>query len=127
MSYSHVNVTLTPGQIKKLQSKDSVTCGTKITLKHEQMTTGNNKLSLTKTQLGNFNKAIAAGKGMQLTLSKAAINDMIKSVGIFPLAALAPLAIPALKALGLGAAGAVGTNLIDKIFGRGYGKKREAG
>ena len=122
MSYSHVNVKLSDGQIEKLKSKDSVMCGTKITLKHEQMSGGPHKLSLTKTQFGHFNKSKSAVKGIQLTLSKAAVNEMIKSGGIFPLAAFD---IPTLKALGLGAAGVVGSNLVEKDFWERRYKKRE--
>ena len=88
------------------------------------MSGGQHKLLLTKTQFGHFSKAKSAGIGIQLTLWKAAVNDMIKSGGIFPLGALAPLAIPALKAIGLGA---VGSKLMGKVLGSGYKKKRERG
>ena len=51
MSYNAINVTLTPGQIKKIQSKSAQQCGTTITLKHNEMIGGSNKLSLTNTQV----------------------------------------------------------------------------
>ena len=62
MSYSHANVKLSECQIEKLKSKDDVTCSTKITLKHEHLSGGPKKLSLTKTQANHLNKAKCAGK-----------------------------------------------------------------
>ena len=128
MSYTHVTVKLSPGQINKLKAKTAKECGTTITLKPAQMNTGEHKLSLTATQKKHYDGAVKTGKGVQLNFSKAAINDMIKTGGIFPLFAAIPgllaAAAPAIaKAVGLGAAGAIGTNLMGKVFGKGYEKK----
>jgi hypothetical protein len=119
MSYDHVNVTLTRSQVKKLQSKKST--GTNIKLKHKQMMGGPNKLSLTKTQHGEFIKSKNAGVGIKLVFSQSAIDDMIKSGGFFP------LLIPALAAIATGALSGVagwGTKkVLYKATGSGYVKK----
>ncbi len=56
MSYNHVSVSLTPGQVKRLQSASNNNWGKKISLKKEQKS-GSNKLSLTDRQFKNFNEA----------------------------------------------------------------------
>ena len=122
MSYNHVNVSLTPGQIKKLGSKEAMRVGATITLKPANMSAGSNKLSLTKTQLTHFNKARAAGKGVQLKFSKAAISNMIKSGGFLP------FLIPAIAALATGAlSGAAGwgtKKILDKVTGGAIKRKK---
>jgi len=115
MSYSVVSVTLTSGQIKKLQSNSAKECGVSITLKPTQMSGGSNKISLTKTQLKHFNDAMKNNKGTQIDFSKAAIANMVKNGGIFP------FIIPALAALATGAlSGAAGfgvKKVLDKVTG----------
>ena len=97
-------------------------CGATITLKPAQMSSGQHKLSLTKTQLTHFNKAKSASKGTQLKFSKAAISDMSKSGGIFP------FLIPAIAALATGAlSGAAGwgtKKVLDKVTGGAVGRKK---
>jgi hypothetical protein len=135
MSYSNINVSLTPGQLKKLQSKSAKQCGTTITLKPNQMNGGANKLPLTTRQVKHFNDAFKDKKGVQITLSAAAIKNMIKTGGIFPLFAALPAlvaaAAPAVaKAAALGVVGGLGTKAVQSIAesyepkkGRGYKKK----
>ena len=65
MSYNHVSVSLTPGQIKRIQSASKNNCGLKILLKKDQMS-GSNKLSLTERQLGHFDEAKKSNKGIKL-------------------------------------------------------------
>ncbi len=129
MTYSIVNAQLTAGQIKKLQSKSAKECGVSITLKPAQMSTGQHKLSLTATQIKHYNNALAGGKGIRLDFSKAAVDNMIKNGGIFPLIPILAAAIgPALAAAGKAAAlGAVGTAAgigLKKALGQGYRKKK---
>jgi len=128
MSYSTVSVSLTDGQIKKLKSKSAKECGTTITLKPSQMSGGNNKISLTKTQVKHFNDAMKNGKGVRIDFSKAAIASMIKSGGILPLFAMIPgliaAAAPAIaKAAALGAVGTAAGMALKKATGQGYKKK----
>jgi len=128
MSYSTVSVSLTQGQIKKLQSKSAKECGTTITLKPSQMSGGNNKISLTKTQIKHFNDAMKNSKGVRIDFSKAAIAHMIKSGGIFPLLAAIPALIAAAapavaKAAALGAVGTAAGMALKKAAGQGYKKK----
>ena len=128
MSYSVVSVSLTQGQVKKLKSKSAKERGIAITLKRAQMSGGNNKIALTKTQVKHFNDALKAGKGTRIDFSKAAIAHMIKSGGIFPLFAAIPALIaaaaPAIaKAAALGAVGTAAGMALKKATGQGYKKK----
>lgn len=128
MSYGHVNVSLTQGQIKKLQSKNANQCGAKITLRGKQLSGGPNTLSLTGNQLKRFNKALVSQTGVQLEFSPSAIKDMIKSGGIFPLLAAIPALIAAAapavaKAAALGAVGTAAGMALKKATGKGYKKK----
>ena len=93
------------------------------------MTGGANKLSLTTRQVKHFNDALVAKKGVQITLSAAAIKNMMKTGGIFPLLAAIPaliaVAAPAVaKAAALGAVGTAAGMALKKATGKGY-KKRE--
>ncbi len=92
MSYHHVSVSLTPGQIKKLQSSSKNNCAVKISLKREQLTGGPNKLSLTDRQYNHFNETKRSKTGVRLNLSAAVIT---KSGGIFPLFADIPALVAA--------------------------------
>jgi hypothetical protein len=123
MSYNHVNVTLTPGQIKRLQSASNNNCGITISLTKEHMS-GSNKLSLTDRQFKNFNKAKKSNKGVKLDLSAAAIKDTFKTGGIFPLLAAIPALIAAAapavaKAAALGAVGTAAGMALKKATGQG--------
>ena len=129
MSYSVVNVTLTDGQLKKLRSKSARQCGTTVTLSRSQMAGGNHKISLTARQLKHFNDALKHQRGVQITFSAAAINNMTKSGGIFPLLAAIPAMIAAAapavaKAAALGAVGTAAGMALKKATGHGYKKKR---
>ncbi len=127
MPYNHADVTLTPGQVKRLQSASNNNCGITISLKKEQMS-GSNKLSLTDRQFKNFNEAKKSNKGIRLDLSAGAIKDTFKTGGIFPLLAAIPAlmaaAAPAVaKAAALGTVGAVAGRVFNKITGGRYKKK----
>ena len=125
MSYTYVNVTLTPGQIKKLKSKSAKTDGTTIMLKSEQMNKGEHKLSLTARQKKHYDDAVKAKRGVQLKFAKAAVSDMEKHGGIFP------FIIPALAALATGAlSGAAGfgvKKILDKVTGGAINTKKGKG
>ena len=128
MPYSVVNVQLTDGQVKKLKSKSAKECGTTITLKPAQMSGGSHKLSLTDRQVKHFNDAQKNKRGVQIDFSKAAIANMIKSGGIFPLFAAIPALIaaaaPAIaKAAALGAVGTAAGIALKKATGQGHKKK----
>ncbi len=126
MSYNNANVTLTPGQVKRLQSASNNNCGIKISLKKEQMS-GSNKLSLTDRQFKNFNEAKKSDKGVKLSLSAGAIKDTFKTGGIFPLLAAIPALIAAAapavaKAAALGAVGTAAEMALQKANGRAIKK-----
>ena len=92
------------------------------------MSGGNNKISLTKTQIKHFNDAKKANKGVRIDFSKAAIANMIKFGGIFTLfaaiSALIAAAAPAVaKAAALGAVGTAAGMALKKATGKGYKKK----
>jgi hypothetical protein len=128
MPYSFVSVSLTDGQVKKLRSKSAKECGTTITLKPSQMTGGTHKISLTDRQIKHFNDAMKNKRGVQIVFSKAAIANMIKSGGIFPLLAAIPALIAAAapavaKAAALGAIGTAAGIALKKATGQGYKKK----
>ena len=128
MPYNVVSVKLTDGQIKKLRSKSAKECGTTITLKPEQMSGGTHKISLTDRQIKHFNDALKNRQGVQIVFSKAAIANMIKSGGIFPLFAAIPaliaVAAPGIaKAAALGAVGTAAGMALKKATGQGYKKK----
>ena len=130
MSYSVVSVTLTSGQLKKLQSKSAKQCGTTVTLKPNQMAGGPNKISLTTRQIKHFNDPLKNKGGVQIAFSAAAINNMIKTGGIFPLlaaiSALIAAAAPAVaKAAALGAVGTAAGMALKKATGQGYKKRKE--
>jgi hypothetical protein len=133
MPYSFVSVNLTDGQVKKLRSKSAKECGTAITLKPSQMTGGTHKLSLTDRQIKHFNDALKKRRGVQIDFSKAAIGNMIKSGGIFPLLAAIPALIAAAapavaKAAALGAVGTAAGMALKKATGgsaRGSGYKKK--
>ena len=129
MSYSVVSVTLTDGQVKKLKSKSAKQCGTTITLKPTQMAGGNHKISLTTRQIKHFNDAMKNKKGVQIDFSAAAIKNMEKTGGIFPLLAAIPALIAAAapavaKAAALGAVGTAAGMALKKATGQGYKKKK---
>ena len=129
MSYSVVNVTLTDGQIKKLRSKSAKQCGTTVTLKPTQMVGGNHKISLTTRQIKHFNDAMKNKKGVQIDFSAAAIKNMERTGGIFPLLAAIPALIAAAapavaKAAALGAVGTAAGMALKKATGSGYKKKK---
>lgn len=129
MSYSVVSVELTDGQVKKLRSKSAKQCGTTITLKPSQMAGGNHKISLTARQIKHFNNAMKNKKGVQIDFSAAAIKDMEKTGGIFPLLAAIPALIAAAapavaKAAALGAVGTAAGLELKMAPGKGYKKKR---
>jgi len=133
MSYSVVNVTLTDGQIKKLRSKSAKQCGTTVTLKPTQMVGGNHKISLTTRQIKHFNDAMKNKKGVQIDFSAAAIKNMERTGGIFPLLAAIPALIAAAapavaKAAALGAVGTAAGMALKKATGgsaRGSGYKKK--
>ncbi len=132
MSYHHVSVSLTPGQIKKLQSSSKNNCAVKISLKREQLTGGPNKLSLTDRQYNQFNEAKRSKTGVRLNLSAAVIKDIVKSGGIFPLLAAIPAlmaaAAPAVaKAAALGAIGTAAGMALKKATGQGISQKKGKG
>ncbi len=128
MSYDHVSVSLTPGQIKKLQSSSKNNRAVKISLKREQLAGGPNKLSLTDRQYNHFNKAKRLKTGLRLDLSAAVIKDIAKSGGIFPLLAAIPALIAAAalavaKAAALGAVGTAAGMALKKATGQGIEKR----
>ena len=127
MSYSVVSVELTDGQLKKLKSKSAKECGTTITLKPTQMAGGKHTISLTDRQIKHFSDALKNKRGVQITFSKAAVANMIKSGGIFPLLAAIPALIAAAapavaKAVALGAVGTAAGMVLKKATGQGYKK-----
>ena len=131
MPYNHANVTLTPGQVKRLQSASNSNCGITISLKKEQMS-GSNKLSLTDRQFKNFTEAKKSHKGIKLDLSAGAIKDTFKTGGIFPLLAAIPALIAAAapavaKAAALGAVGTAAGMALKKATGKGISKKKGKG
>ena len=133
MTYSVVSVKLTDGQVKKLRSKSARECGTTITLKPAQMSSGTHKISLTERQIKHFNDALKKRRGVQIDFSKAAIANMMKSGGIFPLLAAIPALIAAAapavaKAAALGAVGTAAGMALKKATGgsaRGSGYKKK--
>ena len=133
MTYSVISVSLTDGQVKKLRSKSAKECGTTVTLKPAQMSGGTHKISLTDRQIKHFNDALKNRRGVQIDFSKAAIANMIKSGGIFPLLAALPAlnaaAAPAVaKAAALGAVGTAAGMALKKATGgsaRGSGFKKK--
>ena len=73
-------------------------------------------------------------EGFKLYFSKAAIANMIKAGGIFPLFAAIPALIAAGKAVALGAAGGLGATAVKSIAdsfepkkGRGYKNRKGYG
>ena len=127
MPYSAVSVSLTDGQVKKLRSKSAKEYGTTITLKPSQMSGGTHTISLTDRQIKHFNDAMKKQRGVQIVFSKAAIANMIKSGGIFPLLAAIPALIAAAapavaKAAALGAVGTAAGMALKKATGQGYKK-----
>jgi len=129
MSYNVINVSLSEGQVKKLSSKTAKECGTTIMLKAGKMGSGEHKISLTDTQLNQFNKSLAEKKGIRIQLSKAEIADLHKTGGIFPLLALLPALAAAGKAAALGAVGTAAgwgaKKIIDKASGGAIGTKKK--
>jgi hypothetical protein len=91
------------------------------------MTGGTHTISLTDRQIKHFNDAVKKHRGVQIDFSKAAIANMIKSGGIFPLLAAIPALIAAAapvaaKAAAVGAIGTAAGIATKKILGQGYKK-----
>ena len=84
-------------------------------LKPAQMSSGTYKISLTDRQIKHFNDALKNKRGVPIVFSKAAIANMIKSGGIFPLIPAIPALIAAGKAVALGAAGFLGATAVKSI------------
>ena len=79
----------------------------------------------------HFNDAVKNKRGVQITFSKAAIANMIKSGGIFPLLAAIPAIIAAAapavaKAAALGVVGTAAGMALKKASGQGYKKGKES-
>ena len=90
---------------------------------------GNDELMLTKTQLNRIQKSLASGTGVDLRINKTQIRKVAKHGGnlFSSLASLGARVLSyavkglskAVPALATGAASALGSLGIDKIFGKG--------
>ena len=97
--YQNYGVDLTKGQIEKILNAKNKRCSVTIELSKNDLN-GNIKLPLTKTQINKIQAAVAASKGVQLTLSTAQLKYMEKSGGFLPLLSLIPIIAGAVGAAG---------------------------
>ena len=85
---------------------------------------GPDELMLTKTQINRVKKAIKTQKGVNINISKTQIKKVIKKGGsLFSVlfSKLIPLANKhILPGLALGATTGLASNVVNKIFGRGF-------
>ena len=82
-NYIMYGLTLTKGQIQKLQSAHNHDKGITIRISKNNLS-GNMKLPLTQSQINKINKATT---GLELCLSKAQLKHMEKHGGFLPLLA----------------------------------------
>ena len=127
-NYIEYGVKLTDGQKLKLASAIKNKSPLTLRLKHSHLR-GNDELMLTKRQISKIKKSIATGTGSDIKISKTQIRKSVKHGGnlFTSLASIGARVLPyAIKgiskvapALATGAASALGTIGIDKIFGKG--------
>ena len=122
---------LTPGQIGSLRAALNARRG--VTLRISDTAGTLIPLLLTPTQVAHVNKAQQAGRGAELSLSRAQIAAMKKDGGIIPLlaaipgliAAAASAAAPAITAAAPAALAALGTGALSGAAGYGVRKALE--
>ena len=127
-TYIEYGVKLTNGQKLKLASAIKNNSPLTLRLKHSHLK-GSHELMLTKRQISKIKKSIATGTGSDIKISKTQIRKSVKHGGnlFTSLASIGAKVLPyAIKgiskvapALATGAASALGTIGIDKIFGKG--------
>ena len=127
-NYIEYGVKLTEGQKLKLASAIKNKSPLTLRLKHGHLK-GSDELMLTKRQISKIKKSIANGTGSDIKISKTQIRSSVKHGGnlFTSLASIGARVLPyAIKgiskvapALATGAASALGTIGIDKIFGKG--------
>src|SRR5206468_11854322 len=94
-------LTLTKSQATKIKSAAENHTSVAIRLTKNNLQ-GNHKLLLTQTQINQINRAKSLNKGMDLKLSAAQLEHLVKTGGLIPLLSLIPLIFG-----GIGAAGGV--------------------
>ena len=102
--YHEIGVTLTQGQIQKIDNVRKSDCDVTVRLSKDNLT-GQMKLPLTQTQVKKISKAKSAKTRVQLKLSKAQLSHMEKTGGFLPLLALIPLIAGAVGAVGAATGG----------------------
>ena len=103
--YHELGVTLTEGQIHKIDKAHKSDCDVTVRISKDNLT-GQMMLPLTQTQVKKLNKAKSVKTGVQLRLSKSQLNHMEKKTGGFlPLLALIPLIAGAVGAAGAATGG----------------------
>ena len=127
-TYIEYGVKLTDGQKSKLASAILNQTPLTLRLKHSHLR-GSDELMLTQRQITKIKKSLANGTGSDIKISKTQIRKSVKHGGnlFTSLASIGARVLPyAIKgiskvapALATGAASALGTIGIDKIFGKG--------
>jgi hypothetical protein len=113
--YTPYGVTLTVGQIKKIKNAHNKKLNVTIKISKQNLT-GNDKLHLTELQINKIKKADTAlqagpaGKGVELTLSRAQLDHMEKVGGFLPLLAAIPAILGAIGGLAGGVTSAVNSS-----------------
>ena len=102
--YHELGVTLTKGQIEKIDKAHKSDCDVTVRISKDNLT-GQMMLPLTQTQVKKLNKAKSVKTGVQLRLSKGQLNHMEKTGGFLPLLALIPLIAGAVGAAGAATGG----------------------
>ena len=121
-------IKLSDNQKRSLASAMNSRSPLTLRLKHGNLT-GNDELTLTKTQLKRIQKSLNNGTGADIKISKTQIRKVAKQGGSLfsTLASLGARVLPyavkgltkAAPALATGAVSALGSLGIDKIFGKG--------
>ena len=127
-TYIEYGVKLTDGQKSKLVTAIRNKSPLTLRLKHGHLS-GPDELMLTQRQISKIKKSIANGTGSDIKISKTQIRSSVKRGGnlFTSLASIGAKVLPyaikglskAAPALATGAASALGSIGIDKIFGKG--------
>ena len=133
-TYFEYGVKLTNGQKSKLASAIRNKSPLTLRLKHSHLR-GNDELMLTRRQISKIKKAMAAGTGTDIKISKSHISRSVKHGGnlFSSLASIGAKVLPyAIKgvskvapALATGAAAALGEIGLNKLFGGSIHKELE--
>ena len=99
--YIRFNATLSPGQVKKVQTALHDGRSVIISIKNSS---GPHELYLSETQLNKINKATAEGRGARIKFSETQMNDQVGGFLVAIVPFLTKTILPALETLSLSAA-----------------------